>query len=289
MAEVAQNRNTDDPATHVLWDLHDQVALVTLNRPDRLNAIGNEMGRLFDRVMVEVALNDRVRAVVLTGAGNAFCAGADMQRLSGFSQSGEGPKLPERGKAQGKYQALEAISPPEVLNRYSAPQAIPKPVIAAVNGPCAGIGLALAVMCDIRFAAPQAYFLAPFAKRGLVAETGLASSLSAVVGFAAATDMLLSARKVQADEALRIGLIHQVHAQTDLVDKALAYANDMARLTSPRAAAIIKRQMWRARSCSFAEALAESMDETKACMDTEDFREGIASFKEKRPPHFTGR
>lgn len=279
----------DDVSNHVTWDLRDRVAVVTLNRPQRLNALGNEMGRLFDRVMVDVALDDRVRAVVLTGAGRAFCAGADMQRLTGFSESGEGPQLPESGKAQGRYQALEGISPPEVLNRYSAPQAIPKPVIAAVNGPCAGVGLALAVMSDIRFAAPEAYFLAPFAMRGLVAETGLASSLSAVVGFAAATDMLMSARKVHAEEALRIGLISRIHAKDELVEKAVEYAHEMSAITSPRTSRIIKRQLWHARSRSFADALAESMAETKACMDTEDFREGVASFKEKRPARFTGR
>ncbi|AUW57141.1 enoyl-CoA hydratase [Sphingobium sp. SCG-1] len=274
---------------HVVLEMHDRVALVTLSRPDRLNAMDSEMGRLFDRVMVEVALDDQVRAVVLTGAGRAFCAGADMQRLSDFSQSGEGPTLPERGKAQGKYQALEGIAPPELLNRYSAPQAIPKPVIAAINGPCAGVGLALAVMCDIRLASRNAYFLAPFANRGLVAETGLASSLAAVVGFAAATDMLLSARKIFIEEALRIGLAQQVHDQSTLVEKAVAYADEMARLTSPRTGGIIKRQLWRARATSYADALADSMDETRACMQTEDFREGIASFKEKRPPRFTGR
>jgi enoyl-CoA hydratase/carnithine racemase len=279
----------DDPASHVTWTLLDRVALVTLNRPDRLNAIGNEMGRLFDRVMVEVALDDRVRAVVLTGAGRAFCAGADMERLTGFIDTGTGPKLPERGKAQGRYKALEAIAPPEVLNRYSAPQAIPKPVIAAVNGPCAGIGLAIAVMADVRFASTNAYFLAPFAKRGLVAETGLASSLPALVGFAAAADMLLSARKVFADEAMRIGLVQQLCSPETMLDAALAYADEMARTTSPRTAAIIKRQLWRARTCGFADALAESMEETRACMKSEDFLEGVAHFREKRPPQFTGR
>jgi enoyl-CoA hydratase/carnithine racemase len=101
--------------------------------------------------------------------------------------------------------------------------------------------------------------------------------------------MLMSARKVHAEEALQLGLVSRIHAKDELVDKAVEYAHEMAAITSPRTSRIIKRQLWHARSCSFADALAESMAETKACMDTEDFREGVASFKEKRPARFTGR
>jgi enoyl-CoA hydratase/carnithine racemase len=268
----------------------DQVALVTLNRPERLNAMGNDMGRQFDRIMVRIAQDEDVRAVVLTGAGRGFCAGADMERLARFSESkGTSAHVPQPGEATGAYRDLVGSAPQELLTRYCAPQAVPQPVIAAVNGPCAGIGLALAVMCDVRFASEAAFFVAPFGKRGLVAETGLASSLAALVGSGAAADMLLSGRKVQADEALRIGLADHLKAPAQLLPDALAYAREIASNVSPRSARIIKRQLWQARSQSFADAVALSMAETKASLLSEDFAEGLLHFREKRAPRFTGR
>jgi enoyl-CoA hydratase/carnithine racemase len=283
-------QEAEQPPEYVTCNIEEQVALVTLNRPERLNAMGNEMGRQFDRIMVRIAQEEDVRAVVLTGAGRGFCAGADMERLVRFSESkGSTVHLPQRGEATGAYRALVGSAPQELLTRYCSPQALPQPVIAAVNGPCAGIGLALAVLCDIRFASDAAFFVAPFAKRGLVAETGLASSLAALVGVGAAADMLLSSRKVAADEALRIGLVDHLKAPERLLPDALEYARDIARNVSPRSARIIKGQLWQARSQSFADALALSMTETKASMLSEDFAEGLAHFRDKRPPRFTGR
>jgi enoyl-CoA hydratase/carnithine racemase len=264
------------------------VALVTLNRPERLNAMGNEMGRQFDRIMVRIAQDQHVRAVVLTGAGRGFCAGADMERLAGFSEKKGSAPVPREGEVQGAYRALVGKAPQELLTRYCAPKALPQPVIAAVNGPCAGIGLALAVLSDIRFASDQAVFVAPFAKRGLVAEIGLASSLAALVGAGAAADILLSGRKVGADEARRMGLVDHLAAPERLLNDALAYARDIADNASPRSTRIIKWQLWQARSQSFADALSLSMKETKASLLSEDFAEGLAHFREKRPPRFTG-
>jgi enoyl-CoA hydratase/carnithine racemase len=287
---VDETEHDQSIPTFVKCEIEHGVALVVLNRPERLNAIGDEMGHQFDRTMVELAQNNEVRAVVLTGAGRGFCSGSDLERLDKFSKSGGTTmRTPERGKAQGRYQALDQLAPPELLNRYCAPQALPQPVIAAVNGPCAGVGLALAVMSDIRFAGPNAYFLAPFAKRGLVAETGLASSLSSVIGFGAAADMLLSGRKVGADEAFRMGLVQHLCAQERLLADALAYARDIAGTVSPRSTRIIKRQLWLARGQPFIDALALSMDETRASTRSEDFSEGLAHFREKRLPRFTGR
>lgn len=275
---------------YVTCAIMDQVALVTLNRPERLNAIGNEMGRQFDRIMVRLAQDEGVRAVVLTGAGRGFCAGADLERLAGFQETGgRSAPVPQPGEAQGSFRALVGKAPQEVLTRYCSPQALPQPVIAAVNGPCAGMGLALAVLSDIRFASEAAVFVAPFVGRGLVAENGLASSLAALVGVGAAADMLFSGRKVPAEQALRMGLVEHLTSGERLVEEALAYARNIARTGSPRATRIVKRQLWLARSQSFAEALALSMDETRASLKSEDFAEGLAHFREKRPPQFTGR
>lgn len=279
-----------EPPEYVTSSVEDRVALITFNRPERLNAMGNEMGRQFDRIMVRIAQNEEIRAVVLTGAGRGFCAGSDMERLVSFSESkGSAAHVPEPGEAQGAYRALIGRAPPELLTRYCAPQALPQPVIAAVNGPCAGIGLSFAVLSDVRFASDAAFFVAPFGRRGLVAEVGLAASLAALVGVGPAADMLLSGRRVPAEEALHMGLVEHLKTPERLVPEAFEYARDIARNVSPRSARIIKRQLWEARNQSFADALALAMAETKASMLSEDFAEGLAHFREKRSPRFTGR
>ena len=287
-AETLQH--AEQPPEYVTCSIEERVALVTLNRPDRLNAMGNEMGRQFDRIMVRIAQDEEIRAVVLTGAGRGFCAGSDMERLVSFSESkGSVAHVPQPGEAQGAYRALIGRAPLELLTRYCAPQALPQPVIAAVNGPCAGIGLAFAVLSDVRFASDAAFFVAPFGRRGLVAEVGLADSLAALVGVGPAADMLLSGRRVLAEEALRMGLVEHMKTPERLLPDAFEYARDIARNVSPRSARIIKRQLWQARTQSFADALGLAMAETKASMLSEDFAEGLAHFREKRSPRFTGR
>ena len=279
-----------EPPEYVTCSIEERVALVTLNRPGRLNAMGNEMGRQFDRIMVRIAQDENIRVVVLTGAGRGFCAGSDMERLASFSDSkGSAAHVPQPGEAQGAYRALIGSAPQELLIRYCAPQVLPQPVIAAVNGPCAGIGLALAVLSDVRFASDAAFFVAPFGRRGLIAEVGLAASLAALVGAGAAADMLFSGRRVPAEEALHMGLVEHLKTPERLLPDAFEYARDIAQNVSPRSTRIIKRQLWQARTQSFAEALQLAMEETKASMLSEDFAEGLAHFREKRSPRFSGR
>ncbi len=274
----------------VKCEIVDRIATVTLNRPDRLNAIGNEMGRQFDQTMVALAQDESVRVVILTGAGRGFCAGADMERISGLVANKKAvERLAPEGGIHNAFKPLAEKVPVELLTRYNCPQALPQPVIAAVNGPCAGVGLAIALMCDLRFGSDDAVFVAPFARRGLTAETGIASSLSAIVGFARAADMLLSGRKVAADEAFRMGLIDRLCRPGDLLDEVFAYARDLAENVSPRSTRRIKRQLWHARSQTFAKAAEDAIEEYKLSMTTDDFKEGLAHFKEKRAPNFTGR
>jgi enoyl-CoA hydratase/carnithine racemase len=273
----------------VRLDIDDHVALVTLNRPDRLNAIGNQMGRQFDEIMVRLALDSAVRAVILTGEGRGFCAGADMERITTLIDDDRAvSRLMPTDGVHRTFLPLTELAPRELLTRYNCPQALPQPVIAAVNGPCAGIGLALAVMSDVRFASSAAFFVAPFARRGLTAETGIASSLPALIGFGHAADMLLSGRRVTAPEALRMGLVSRLCEPSALLPEALAYAHDLVRNVSPRSTHRIKRQLWRARSQEFSVAANDAIEEYKLSMTTEDFKEGVAHFKEKRSPRFTG-
>ncbi len=266
------------------------VGLITLNRPERLNAIDAEMGERLEHAMVSLGLDEAVRVVAITGAGRGFCAGADVARLDELAGPGAiRRKVATRpGEPQPILDAL-VDAEPAFRTRYLSPMAVGKPVIAIVNGPCAGIGLALAVACDLRFAAAAAMFTTIFPRRGLVAEGGLAWTLPALIGHGAASDLLMSGRKIDADEALRLGLVNAVHPTETLRACAMAYARDLAEQASPRSLRIIKQQLQAARRQTPLEATRMSYDETMASLGCADFLEGQAAFKERRAPRFTGR
>lgn len=254
----------------VLYSVDEGVALLTLNRPERLNAWTQELERAYFGALSECAADDAVRVIVVTGAGRGFCAGADMGELQAL-QAGEldvsaethGERLPQ-----------------------THPLSIGKPIIAAVNGACAGLGLVQALMCDLRFAAAGAKFTTAFSRRGLVAEHGISWLLPRLVGQARALDLLLSARVVLAEEALELGLVNRVVEPDRLLDETLAYAADLAANCSPASMAIMKRQVYAA----FEQGLGEALDEANGLMlesfGRDDFREGVQSFVEGRPPAF---
>lgn len=264
------------------------VGVITINRPGRLNAMDNETGENFEKTLAAMALDGQVKSIVITGAGGAFCAGADTDRLATISgEARPGSKL----RRPGDPSPFDDVpgSPASARGRYTCPMATPKPVIAAIDGACAGAGLSLAVACDVRFASRRAVFTAAFPKRGLVAEQGIAWMLLRLVGRGAASDILLSGRKVGAEEALRMGLVNSIVESEDLMEAAVTYARDLATSVSPRSARVIKMQLFAAAEQSHAEAVRLAFDETMASLDTEDFREGLASFRERRAPVFTGR
>lgn len=273
----------------ILYTVEDRVATVTLNRPERLNAWTPVMGDEVRDAMRSAADDDAVRVIVLTGAGRGFCAGADMKTLSTLSA----------GKASGASQPAEAApaapppfdteAPADFATRYSYFPAVPKPILAAVNGPCAGLGLVLALYCDLRFAAPEAEFTTAFARRGLIAEHGISWTLPTLIGLSGALDLLLSARKVDAAEAYRLRVVDRLAEPGALITTVGAYARELADMVSPRSMRVMKRQLWEARSQTLAEAIAVGDREMRASFRSEDFREGVAHFVEKRKPAFTGR
>jgi enoyl-CoA hydratase/carnithine racemase len=161
-----------------------------------------------------------------------------------------------------------------------------KPVIAAINGPVAGIGLVMVLYADIRFAADNAVFTTSFAQRGLVAEHGMSWLLPKLVGQANALDLLLSSRKIRAEEALRMGLVNQTFAQETFRENVLAYARILADTVSPRSVAVMKAQVWKANFQDFNEALAVADEEMKTSLAGPEFKEGVAHFLEKRAPRF---
>jgi len=273
----------------ILYEVKDRVATVTLNRPDKLNAWTAVMGREVRQAMDEAARDEAARVIVLTGAGRGFCAGADMQLLSGIVGAGR----QETGDAAaGREPAApggDGTIRPDFRGPYAYFPMVPKPIIAALNGATAGLGLVVSLYCDLRIAADSAVFTTAFSRRGLIAEHGVSWMLPRLVGLQHALDLLLSARKITAAEALAMGLVAQVRPAATLQADVRTYARELADLVSPRSLRIMKRQLWEAQFQSLAEATAVANEEMQRSFSTEDFKEGVAHFVEKRPPRFTGR
>ena len=275
------------PAKETLYNVAARVATITLNRPDKLNAWTAVMESEVRSALDNAERDDNVRVIVLTGAGRGFCAGADMSLLSAVAERGLVDRDREQASRKGANER-EGV-PPDFQKRYSYFPAIGKPVIAAINGPVVGLGLVIALYCDLRLASDTARFSTTFARRGLVAEYGMAWMLPRIVGHANALDLLFSARTLDAAEALRMGLVNRIFPQETFLDRAQEYASELASSVSPRSLRIIKRQVYEAMLQPLSEAFDVSVREMMDSFRTEDFKEGVAHFVEKRPPAFTGK
>ena len=274
------------PRQEILYEVADRIATITLNRPEKLNAWTAVMEQEVRSAIETAEGDDQVRVIVLTGAGRGFCAGADMSLLSGVATRGVDEATKERALQAGA--TREGVRP-DFQKKYSYFPAVEKPVIAAINGPIVGLGLVVALYCDLRWASDSARFSTTFARRGLIAEYGMAWMLPRLVGHANALDLLLSARTIDAAEALRIGLVNQVFPQNVFSERVKENARDLASNVSPRSLRVMKRQVYDAMFQTLAEAFADSEREMLASLRSEDFQEGVTHFLEKRPPSFTGR
>jgi enoyl-CoA hydratase/carnithine racemase len=266
----------------ILYEVEDGVAVVTLNRPDRLNAWRAEMEREVREAMKTAAEDDAVRVIVLTGAGRGFCAGADMGGLQSISGAGavEGRRRPG---------PFDAGSRSDFQKQYSYFPAVPKPIIAAINGACAGLGMVMALYADIRFASDAAKFTTAFARRGLIAEHGISWLLPRLVGMGNAADLMYSARKIGAIEAKEMGLVNRVIPHQSFMDEVMDYARMMASEVSPRSQREMKRELWNAQFQTLGQAIDSANADMPGSFVSEDFKEGVAHFLEKRAPAFTGR
>lgn len=275
----------------ILFAVEEGVATITLNRPDRLNAWTDRMGREVKSAIRRCSDDDAVRAILITGAGRGFCSGADMGvlqdatqgRASGGDSSVYGDSLREPDEDPG-LPLGEAFD-----GRWSYFIKCRKPIIAAINGPAAGLGLIIALYCDIRFAARSAKFTTAFAQRGLIAEHGIAWILPRLIGPGNALDILLSGRKFLAEEAGRMGLVNAVLDDDALLAGARDYARTLAASASPRSMGIMKAQIWRSLMESYNDCLAVADAEMMKSFSSEDFKEGVAHFIERRAPRFTGK
>jgi enoyl-CoA hydratase/carnithine racemase len=230
--------------------------------------------------MLQADADENVRAIVLTGAGRGFCAGADMARLS----SAAAGKSTLRNEGNWPTEGLEA----NFAQRCSYVLGVKKPTIAGINGPVAGIGLVITLYCDIRYMAAGTKLTTAFARRGLIAEHGVAWMLPRLIGPMHALDLLYSARAVPAEEAGAMGLVRVLPAE-GFAAAVHERASEIANLSSPRSTRIMKKQVYDGLFQSLAEATAIANREQETCRDTADFREGVAHYLEKRKPNFTGR
>jgi enoyl-CoA hydratase/carnithine racemase len=269
----------------ILYFAEDGVAWVTLNRPDKLNAWRGEMDRDVRHAMRVASDDESVRVIVLTGAGKGFCAGADMGMLQTI-QSGDAAS--SRG-AVNAAQPWDATADKNFQKQYSWFPAVPKPIIAAINGPAAGLGMIMALYCDIRIASDTAKFTTAFARRGLIAEHGISWLLPRLIGFSAAADLLYSSRVITAAEALQMRLVNRVIPAADFASEVAAYARMLAHEVSPRSLREMKREIWAAQFQTLGDAIESANADMAPSFKSEDFKEGVAHFVEKRPAKFTGR
>jgi enoyl-CoA hydratase/carnithine racemase len=274
------------PNQETIYEVADRVATITLNRPDKLNAWTATMEREVRSAVDEAEHDDNVRVIVLTGAGRGFCAGADMSLLNAVATHG----LPEdvAGRIQSGDAAHEGLRP-DFQRKYSYFLGVAKPVIAAINGPAVGLGFVIPLYCDLRWAAENARLSTVFAQRGLIAEYGMAWMLPRIVGLPDAVDLLFSARTITASEALAMRLVNRVFPQEAFAATIHQHAAQLAASVSPRSLGVIKRQVYTGMFQTLAESFDVSAVELVASLQSEDFKEGVAHFLEKRAPNFSGR
>lgn len=265
----------------ITFDTDGRVATITLNRPDRLNAWTGRMHTEYRWAMAEANDDPEVRVVVVTGAGRGFCAGADADALTGHAErGGYDPGTPDdlAMPGYGVHPGLDGD--------FTFHLGLRTPVIAAINGPAAGVGLVLACYCDIRFAAEGAKLTTAHGRLNLPPEYGLSWLLPRIVGLGHANDLLLSSRVVLADEALTMGLVNRVLPAGEVLAAATAYAHDLANNVASRSLVETKRAVALDLFRDLGTSAAEATDLLNEMMGEPDFAEGAAALNEKRPPRF---
>ena len=267
----------------IIYQVEDGVAVLTMNRPDTLNALTDRTQAEMRHALDQSERNEAVVGTVLTGAGRGFCSGVDMNALGAMSEAGR------RLGAVHEDLAADPGNPDKDPNFEIGATyllGLRKPLIAAINGACAGLGFSYAVFCDLRFVDRTARFVTAFSQRGLIAEHGVSWMLPRLIGPANALDILWSGRRFEGEEAGRIGLANRVCEPGECVDDAVAYLREIGEVAAPNSLMMMKRQIYRHLNTE----LRRAMEESNAWMDDSlargDFKEGVASFVERRPPKF---
>ncbi len=257
----------------LLESIEDGVAVLTLNRPDALNALSMEIRNGLLSAMARYADDSNVRCIVITGAGRAFCSGGDVKGMGEHAARGY------EARARG-IQFSNTI--PMAMHKH------PKVIIGMINGVAAGAGMSLSLACDLRIAAKSARFTTAFLKMGLSGDWGGTWTLTRLVGTAKARELFLLPDMVSAEEALKIGIVNRVAEDADLRSATMEIARRIADMP-PVAVAAVKRNLFAAETESFAVTCDHEAFNQARCSQTEDHLEAVAAFKEKRKPVFKGR
>lgn len=268
----------------IRYEVDDPVATITLNRPEVLNAWTDRMGYEVRHAVGQAERDPNVVGIVITGAGRGFCAGADISRLSAVSAGNYASEsLPEELKSDpGDPSSGDDLH----LGTYTYLMSVPKPVIAAINGPVAGMAVPIVLACDLRFMAEDAILMTAFAQRGLIAEWGISWLLPRLVGPSVALDLLFSSRKVPGTEAAALGLVNAALPKDQVLGHAQQYVRGLAATSSPTAMAIMKRQVYQQLHPGLLAAEREARELMVQSFGRRDFGEGVRSFTERRPPSF---
>ena len=267
------------------YEVDDGVAVITLNRPERLNAWTGRMEHEYRWCMASADEDPAVRVVIITGAGRGFCAGADLGGLGDMADAGQYEAAGDRDRGVPLTTPGAGVRA-DFEHPHSFPLGLQKPVIAAVNGPAAGVGFVMMCFADIRFAAAGAKLTTSFARLGLPAEHGVTWILSRLIGPARAADLLFSSRVVLAEEAAEIGLVNKVLPGDELLPFALDYAKRIAAECSPASLRTMKRQLYADLMRDLGPAAKDAYDLMVEMVRSPDFAEGVAAFGERRPPRF---
>jgi enoyl-CoA hydratase/carnithine racemase len=268
----------------ILYEVDDPVATITLNRPEVLNAWTDRMGFEVRHAIGQAERDPRVVGIVITGAGRGFCAGADIRRLSAVSEGNfAGETLPAELKSDP---GDPSFGDDLRLGTHTYLMSVPKPVIAAINGPVAGMAVPIVLACDLRFMAEDAILMTAFVQRGLIAEWGISWLLPRLVGPSVALDLLFSSRKVPGTEAAALGLVNAALPRDQVLAHAQQYVRDLAATSSPTAMAIMKRQIYQQLHPGLLAAEREARELMVQSFGRPDFGEGVRSFTERRPPRF---
>lgn len=268
----------------IQYTVVDGIATITLNRPHRMNAWTGRMHTEYRWVLEQADRDPAVRTIVVTGAGRAFCAGADSKALEGHVEKGHyDPGTPAEMAKPGFGVR------PEFDADFAYHFGLTKPVIAAINGPAAGVGLVLACYADLRFAAEGAKLTTAHGKLNLPAEFGLSWLLPRMIGLTRANDLLLTSRVVLAEEALTLGLINVVLPPEELLPHTYRYARKLVETVSPGSLQETKRQVYADLHRDVRAAVEHSREQVDRMMTEPDFAEGVAAFTQKRPPRWSGR
>ncbi len=271
----------------ILYEVADPVATITLNRPASLNAWTNTMDSEIKDAIARANADRSVVGIIITGAGRAFCAGADMKTLSALT---EGASPESANTSSTETSSNDSRSPREAHGDFSGRfpylMMVDKPIIAAINGAVAGMAYPFSLCCDLRVVTPDAVFLTAFAQRGLIAEWGLSWLLPRLVGPSVALDLLMSSRKVRGEEALALGLANYLVQPDDLLGFCRRYIEQLAATSSPTSMAVMKRQVYEQLHEGLGVADAQAVKLMTESFTRSDFKEGVKSFLEKRPPSF---